>query len=125
LVKEITENTRAAVRQQVEGFYRDQRSLDDLTAGLSRLFSPIRAELIAVTEVTRAGVQGELGFAEELRKMGLKTTFVWQTANDEISDNCPICGPRHEKKQGDGWSDPPPGHPRCRCWLNTVVDHAN
>ncbi len=125
LVKSITDNTRSAIRQQVEGFYRDQRSLDDLTASLSRLFSPIRAELIAVTEVTRAGVQGELGFAEELRKMGLKTTFVWQTANDEIADNCPICGPRHEKKQGDGWNDPPPAHPRCRCWLNTVVDRAN
>jgi len=46
---------------------------------------------------------------------------VWQTRNDEIV--CPICGPRHGKEEGDGWTkdDGPPAHPRCRCWTNHVL----
>jgi hypothetical protein len=120
LCKQMSDRTREAIRAQVADFFRDQRSMDDLTASLARLFGPIRAELIAVTEVTRAASMGEQGFAEELRGMGLRTTFIWQTANDDTV--CPICGPLHGSKQGDGWHDPPPAHPRCRCWINTVVE---
>ena len=119
LCKDITDKSREAIRQQVEGFYRDQRTMGDLEASLSRLFGPVRAEMIAITEVTRASAQGEMGFAEELRRLGLKTVHVWQTSMDDIV--CPICGPLNEKEQGNGWSDPPPAHPRCRCFLNTKV----
>jgi len=119
LCKNVSDSTRDAIRQQLEGFYRDARTMGDLEASLGRLFSPIRAEMIAITEVTRASAQGELAFAEELRRLGLKTTFVWQTSQDDIV--CPICGPLNEKEQGQGWSDPPPAHPRCRCFINTKV----
>ncbi len=119
LCKNITDNTRTAIRQQVEGFYRDARTMGDLEASLGRLFGPVRAEMIAVTEVTRAAAQGELGFAEELRRLGLKTVHIWITSNDDIV--CAICGPLHEKEQGDGWTDPPPAHVRCRCFMTTKV----
>src|SRR3990172_6909610 len=78
LCKDITDKSREAIRQQVEGFYRDQRTMGDLEASLSRLFGPVRVEMIAITEVTRASAQGEMGFAEELRRLGLKTVHVWQ-----------------------------------------------
>lgn len=120
LVSKMTDATQKALREQVANFWRDQRTVDDLKDSLARLFGPVRAEMIAVTEVTRAASQGEQAFAEELREMGLKTVHIWQTANDDLT--CPICAPLHGTRQGDGWTDPPPAHPRCRCWINTVVE---
>lgn len=119
LVKGINDNTRRALQEQVAGFYADQRTMSDLETSIARLYGPVRAEMIAITEVTRASSQAEQAYAEELRGLGLETTFVWQTSNDDIT--CAICGPLHGKVQGDGWTDPPPAHVRCRCWVNTEV----
>lgn len=121
LCKNVADTKKAAIKQQVEGFFRDARSMGDLEASLARLFGPLRAEMIAITEVTRAASEGERGFAAELNKLGLQTTFIWNTSNDEIADDCPICGPRNGKRQGDGWDELPPAHPRCRCWPTTEV----
>jgi len=85
----------------------------DVRDRLGRVFGPHRAEMIAQTEVTRAQMQGEVATADELRRQGVDMVAVWYTSNDEIV--CPICGPRHEKKQGDGWFVAEPAHPRCRC----------
>lgn len=119
LVRGITDKTRAALQQQIAGFFTDKRTLGDLYSSLSPLFGPVRAEMIAVTETTRAQVQGEIAFADELGKLGLRTTQVWQTNNDDLV--CPLCGPRNQQRQGEGWNDPPPLHPRCRCFLSAVV----
>lgn len=119
LVKGVTDNTRAAIAQQVEGFYRDQRTMGDLEASLAKLFGPVRAEMIAITEVTRASVQGELAYARELQSLGLEVVHIWRTSNDDIM--CAFCGPLNGKKQGKDWNDPPPAHPRCRCWISTEV----
>lgn len=120
LVGQIVDATRTMLREQIANFWRDEQTIADLKESLAGLFGPVRAEMIAVTEVTRAASQGEQAFAEELRGMGLKTVLIWQTANDDLT--CPICAPLHGTRQGDGWTDPPPAHPRCRCWINTVVD---
>lgn len=119
LVSGITDKTRRALQEQVSGFFEDQRTLGDLYESIGQLFSPVRAEMIAITETTRASVQGELAFAEELGKLGLRTTQIWQTNNDDLV--CPICGPLNQKRQGDDWQTPPPAHPRCRCWLSAEV----
>lgn len=119
LVKGITNTTRDALRQQVEGFFTDRRTLGDLEASISQLFGPVRAEMIAVTETTRASVQGELAFGEELRVLGLQSVEVWQTNHDELV--CPICSPLNQRPRGQGWNVPPPAHPRCRCWLTAQV----
>jgi SPP1 gp7 family putative phage head morphogenesis protein len=91
--------------------------MGDLRGRLGRIYSPVRAEMIAVTEVTRAAAEGERATVREIEKEGIRMVEVWQTNNDSLV--CPICGPRHGKKVGDGWSknDGPPAHPRCRCWL--------
>ena len=85
---------------------------------LGRVYGPNRASMIARTEITRAAVEGERMTVREIAKHGIRMVEVWQTRNDEIV--CPVCGPRHGKKEGDGWSrsDGPPAHPRCRCWVN-------
>jgi hypothetical protein len=121
LVTGITETTRRTLQKQIAAFFTDERSLTDLRKTLEKLFGPVRAAMIAETEVTRAASAAESAYADELRKLGLEVTFEWQTVNDEIVRRCPVCWPRHETLQGDGWTELPPAHPRCRCWVNTVV----
>ena len=118
LVGGINTTTQRAVGQAVGNFYSQGQTMGDLTARLGRIYSPIRAEMIAQTEVTRAAAEGELSVVREIEKEGVRMIAVWQTNNDEIVRQCPICWPRHQKKRGDGWNDPPPAHPRCRCWIN-------
>ena len=114
--------------------------------GRTGAFSPARAEMAAITEVTRAisaaefGIAGylatvddpevtgavsdaELGIAGYLATVddpGLRKLLVpiWYTALDERV--CPICAPLHRTgKEVWGKMFPlgPPAHPRGRCWL--------
>lgn len=126
----------SSIRNSIASFFEEGLSFDQLTARLEadpnlaklftrdvrdklgRVYGPNRAEMIARTEVTRASVEGQRFTALEYEKLGITMVEVWQTRNDEIV--CPICGPRHGKKEGDGWTryDGPPAHPRCRCWVN-------
>jgi len=121
LIKEITETSRQAVGDAVGDFFEDQLTMGELTGRLERIFGPVRAEMIAATETTRAAVEGERETVSELEKMGIKFIEIWQTENDEMV--CPICGPLHGKAEGDGWTkaDGPPAHPQCRCWTNHEV----
>lgn len=119
LVSGITNNTRDALREQIAGFFEDQRTIGDLKESIARLFGAVRAEMIAITETTRAASEAEQLFAGELEKLGLRTTQVWQTNNDDAV--CPICGPLNQVRRGEGWTSPPPAHVRCRCWISTEV----
>lgn len=127
LVTQITDTQRKATQDWVARFYRDGLTLDDLKAGLAKPYGPVRAELIASTEVTRAAVQGEIGFLQELVASGIPVKRDWATSEDE--DVCVICVPLGEHDpvgfteyfihpiSGTPY-DQPPAHPRCRCWLN-------
>lgn len=115
LVRGINQNTRAALQQKVASYFEDGLTIGDLRETIAPLFGSVRAEIIATTEVTRAAVNGELEIARGLREQGIQMIEVWNTRKDEIV--CPICAPRNGKRRGDGWDVPPPGHPRCRCWL--------
>ena len=83
----------------------------DVRDRLGRVYGPKRAEMIAVTEVTRAAVEGQRLVIRELNKQGVQMIPIWLTKNDELV--CSICGPRHDKPIEDGFY--PPAHPRCRC----------
>lgn len=123
LVRHITDNTRAALQQKVSAYFRNGLTQQDLRDSLQNLFGPVRAEMISVTEVTRAAVRGELAIVDGLKQYGIEMIPVWQTNADDIV--CPICAPRNRKKRGDGWYDFPPAHPRCRCWINhTYAENA-
>lgn len=95
--------------------------IPDWTDRLGHVWStPVRAEMIAVTETTRAAVQGQLDSVKFLQDdYGITMVSIWQTANDEKV--CEICGPRNGKHEGDGWSDPPPAHPNCRCGISSEL----
>jgi hypothetical protein len=82
----------------------------------------VRAESIAVTEITRAYSQAENLSQQMLRDMGLETVRIWNTAHDEIV--CPICWPLNQTKEdewGTEYSDGPPAHPRCRCFTSIRI----
>ena len=117
LIGGIMDTTRRAVGGLIGNFFDQGWTMGDLTSRLGRIYSPVRADMIAQTEVTRAAAQGELGVVKEIeRDAGIRMAAIWFTSNDELV--CPICGPRHEAEQGDGWVQHPPAHPRCRCWVN-------
>jgi len=120
LVTGINGTTRQSLQKLIPGYFEEAMTQGELRERLGNLYSPVRAEMIAVTEVTRAAVEGERMTVAELEKYGIQMIEVWQTYNDDVV--CAICGPRHGKKEGDGWtkSDGPPAHPRCRCWTNHV-----
>lgn len=106
------------------------RTIGDLRAALEPWFGTKRADVIAITEATRALASGELmafqrAGVEEIR---------WGTNHDELV--CPLCGPLHGKVRKIGepfgyfkWRkgaapEPvfvPPYHPNCRCGISPVV----
>jgi hypothetical protein len=121
LVKEIAENTRKGVEElirnlqtEIPNFYEEGLNLGQLEERLSRWFSPIRAEMIAITETTRAATEGEREIVNLIeQETGRTMRPFWQTSDDERV--CPDCGPRHDKEIIDDIY--PPLHPRCRCWV--------
>ena len=84
-----------------------------------RAFSRERAELIAITEITRSRSAGELAAAELLEDLDIKVTGAWMTRQDELV--CSICGPLHmtpESYWREFFPNGSPAHPRCRCGLS-------
>lgn len=128
LVAGINAHTREALGRAVSGFFEDGLTRGELEGQLAGLFGPVRAEMIAVTEVTRAAAEGQQGLVSEVAAQGIEMVDAWSTRNDELV--CPICGPLHGR-DADGydagrvpyWIHPvtgvrygkPPAHPRCRC----------
>jgi hypothetical protein len=119
LVTQMNDTSRRHVIESIDDFLAEPMTNKELRERMERIFSPRRAELAAVTEVTRAASEGWERVANDLRSRGVKMVAIWQTLVDERV--CPYCGPRHEKKQGDGWFFLPPAHPKCRCFVNYEV----
>jgi hypothetical protein len=99
---------------------------DGLFERVGRIYGPAKAEEIAITEVTRAAVQGERLVVDELTKEGVLLRKVWLTVRD--ANVCPVCEPLDGvKAEGIGFNayfvnpssgrqyDNPPAHTRCRC----------
>jgi len=114
LVTGVNATSQAGLQSAVSAYFEQGLTIGDLEKKLGNLFGPVRAEMIAVTEVTRASVEGERAIAGEIAKQGIDMIPIWQTNRDDLV--CPICGPRHKKPIADGIF--PPAHPRCRCWVN-------
>ena len=92
--------------------YEEGLTIREISQRLQPLYSPVRAEMIAVTETTRAVVEGERAYVEQLeRETGQKMIPIWLTAEDDKT--CPICKRRENKPITN--NEFPPAHPRCRC----------
>jgi len=126
LIKNVTDTTRAAVRNAVSQFV----NTPGFTIGDAMNMMPfgeVRAEMVAVTEVTRAYAEGQKLAGEELKKEFPDLAIVkkWFTNNDDIV--CDICGPLDGvtvllDEMFPGELEEPPAHPRCRCWTSVTTD---
>ena len=117
LVGGLTDTNRQTLQSAISAYYEQGQTMGDLERRLMNTYSRTRAEMIAVTEVTRAASEGEQQIARELAQQGINLVPVWQTNNDGLV--CPICGPKHNREIKDGQY--PPAHPRCRCWVNHEI----
>lgn len=114
VLKRMFDKTYEGINQTIPEFYEQGLNLGELKQRLERWYSPVRAEMIAITETTRAAVEGERALVEELEKQsGIHMIPYWMTNRDETV--CPTCGPKDNKEIVDGVF--PPEHPNCRCWV--------
>jgi len=120
LISGLNQTSREQIRDLLSRSVAEQWDISELSNTLqdSFVFSPVRADMIAVTETTNAQMQGERIIVEQLARAGVDVRARWFTQADELV--CPICQPRHGKYQGDGWWDIAPAHPRCRCYIEYV-----
>lgn len=103
---------REGVGEVIAQGYEEGLTIDAIRERLMPYYSPARAEMVAITETTRAVVEGERAYVGQLeRETGQKMIPIWLTAQDDMV--CPICKPRNGKPITDGKF--PPAHPRCRC----------
>jgi hypothetical protein len=129
LVKGINDTSRELLQSSISSYFEQEMTIGDLEGLLTGTFGPIRAEMIAVTEVTNAASRGESEVLHQLQEQGIEMDATWETNDDELV--CDLCGPLDGKSAdgfgGDGepyWTDPDTGepigpparHPRCRCW---------
>ncbi len=123
LVTGIEGTTKRRLQREIAGFTDSGETFQAFSRRMaaSDMFSPVRAQMIAITEVTRAYAEGN---KIAWRESGVTEGMEWNTANDELV--CPICGPLDGEQvplddEFDGGFEAPPAHPRCRCWLTPVT----
>jgi len=119
LVTNINENTRMSLQKYLQRYFAGEIDFEGLRGSLASRFSPVRADMIAITEVTRGFERGIDIYEDALNFFGLQTDRIWYTEDD--GNVCEICEPNHGILRSEGWtaSGVPP-HPRCRCWTVLV-----
>ena len=127
LTAQIVRTSEAQLRTMIGEWVENGEHIDALIDRVEGVtFSRRRANLIAVTEVTRAYALGNI---IAWQRSGVITQMAWQNSRDEIV--CPICRPLGGVTAPVGQSfrsregrlvGPPPAHPACRCWLTAVVE---
>jgi SPP1 gp7 family putative phage head morphogenesis protein len=116
LVTGVTETSRRAMQREFTDWIASGEPLPALIDKLTPMFGPVRAEAIAVTEVTRVYHRSNVA---AWREFDIES-WVFQTAVDEIV--CPICEPSHGKEYRlDDEENAPPRHTRCRCYSKPLV----
>ncbi len=119
LVKNLTATTRKVIADATSQFVQTPgMAMRDLEALLDPAFGPVRAEMIAVTETTRAYSAATTHYQEMLAGEGVEMDQMWRVSRDERV--CPICGPldgRPESEWSERFPGGPPAHVRCRCHL--------
>jgi len=129
LVKGMNDTRRATLQTLVQQQFGTPTTLGELRTLLAPEYGPVRASMIATTEITRAAAQGESAFVRGLQDEGTFLRAVYQTRNDgHVSD---ICLGLHDVRAENPGPDPvfihrttgqryglPPNHMGCRSWPN-------
>lgn len=126
LVKGINKKTKSVIQKKLgdhmaagdplSAFVRDFINAEDIGGMVGK----VRAEMIAITEVTKAFQEGNI---ISWAASGEVDGFKFRTAADDIV--CPICAPLEglEFNLAEIESSPPV-HPRCRCWSQPKLKEA-
>jgi hypothetical protein len=126
LVSNIDEVTRESVRQAIEDGTAEGLSSSEIADNIEQIggFSSDRAQLIADTEIAAANSNGALEGYRAARDGGANVQKAWLLG----SEPCDACqenadaGPIDLDETFPSGDDAPPGHPRCECALEPVVD---
>lgn len=106
---QFTASQRSALRDAIQQSRANGTGVQGVLDRVLQIFSPARAETIAITETTRL-----MGRGAQLQYQATGySEWEWRTANDQYVDE--ICDGL------DGQTFPiahpfEPAHPRCRCW---------
>lgn len=124
LVTRLTETTRNLVSEVIATFIETPgMTQGDMELLLEPAFGPVRAEMIATTETTRAYSAATNETQKLVNESGLPMHRIWLTSGDEKV--CSICGPLNEKPESE-WAaqfpDGPPAHTNCRCSAELSID---
>jgi len=124
LVTGLTDTTRELVRGAMSTYQATPgMTRADLVKLLEPAFGEYRANMIAVTEVTRAYSAATNQYQSMAQDAGLDMRRVWLTLRDQLV--CPICGPLHGLPEED-WriAHPtgPPAHVNCRCSTELTIE---
>ena len=116
LVSGITQTSQRSLQDAFTEWIASGRPLPALTDSLAPMFGPVRAGMIAATEITRVYADSNI---MAWREFGVDAQR-FQTAVDDVV--CPRCSPFAGKEYPLGDVDhTPPIHVRCRCYLQPVV----
>lgn len=120
LISGINDTTRRQVQDAMTEWIKSGDPLPVLQKTLAPIFGKARANMIAVTEITRIFAEGNTA---AWASTGFVTSNRWMTGRDDKV--CPICRPRAGQVYPiNDMANRPPAHIRCRCWLQPVVDVA-
>ena len=123
LIKGINDTTRGIVQDALTKFNQTAGMTNkDLFDLLTPAFGDARAQMIAITEVTRAYSESNSMYQDYMTELGVESMREWHTSKDEKV--CPICSPMdmQQAKQDEKFKDDfgneydnPPAHVNCRC----------
>lgn len=121
VVAQISKTSMAAFTEKFEPWLLSGEPLSALVEQLTPFYGEIRAEMIAVTEVTRAFAEGNMLF---WNSTGMVTGYNFRTARDEKV--CPLCdgisgAASRNPHRMDDVDDLPPKHVRCRCAITPIL----
>lgn len=121
LVTDLNLTSQRHLQKSLTDFFNSpEPDMDALIEQIAKRFGPVRAEGIAITEVTRGFEAGKEIYIDELAKIGVKAEPLWHTRDDETV--CTICEPNHLIFKSEGWTvGGIPAHPRDRCWTTIEV----
>jgi len=120
LVKGINTTSRAVIERGLTYYIGTPgATLQDFVDVVSPSFGPVRADMIAVTETTRAYAEGGDIAVRDIRNQGMEIVEVFQSQN--APNTCDACMALHGKRRGDGWTELPPLHVGCNCWATYEI----
>lgn len=113
VLQKLNLNNFESVGKLVQRYYETGMTRKELVKELDKIYkNPVRSEMIATTEITRAAAEGKRAYAAELAKKGIIMIPLW-LLNVDKEKNCEDCIPRHNLPIIDDIY--PPKHPRCNC----------